>query len=63
VEPFGIKVTLVEPGFFRKDLLAPRLAGLPPASSRIIPAKLGRVLVQLATMNARRNNSSRAATR
>lgn len=70
VERFGIKVTLVEPGFFRTDLLAPHAAEFgalavegyeKPATLQAQwlglhgkqmgdPAKLGRVLVQLAAM-------------
>jgi NAD(P)-dependent dehydrogenase (short-subunit alcohol dehydrogenase family) len=72
VEQFGIKVTLVEPGFFRTDLLAPQsvvfgdlvIEGYdPPAAVKSRweshhrnqagdPAKLGKVLVQLADLES-----------
>ena len=72
VERFGIKVTLVEPGFFRTDLLAPQSVVFgdlavdgydAPAAIKAQwqtyhnnqagdPAKLGKVLVQLAAMES-----------
>lgn len=70
VAPFGIRISVVEPGFFRTDLLAADSARYPalriddyaaegPASEQWSgyhgqqggdPARLGRVLVQLAAM-------------